>query len=220
MAADLWGVDCGGVSCSARRDIVEWLGDFDVSVMNANETLERSPNAVMCHTRPCAVVGLIQSAEIRQPVLLNNSTCLASLAACVLLDETFDERLGVNLLRTGVQEYLDVTRIDANELIRRIEYAVIRSESQEYPIVNRQLATVDWQRTNDIYHGLPRCEREVLDLLIAMRDPKQIARELGKGYTTVRTQTKNLREKFDVESTQQLVVLMVHTLYQRPASSH
>jgi len=221
MAADLWVVEFAGeVSCTVRHDVANWLAAFDVCVLRVEETLKHKANTDFDRIRPCAVVGLAASAQVSRTVLLERAARLATLAACVIVDETFDERLGGDLLRVGVQEYLDVTRADETELIRRIEYAVVRNESRECQGVGCRLKPVDWQRTNDIYHGLPRREREVLDLLIALRDPKQIARELGTGWTTVRTQTKNIREKFGVASTQQLITLVLHTLYQRPASDH
>ena len=220
MAAELWVVECGGeISEPVRRDVMDWLAGFDVEALTFSESLEQIRDADFCLVPPIAIVGLIHSLEADRQALFERSACLASVAACVMLDVSFDERLGSELLRAGTQDYLDVTRLDADELTRRIEYAVIRSEPRESAIAGPALNDVEWQRVNDVYRGLPQRERQVLDLLIAMRDPKQIARELGTEYTTVRTQTKSLRDKFGVESTQQLVVLMMHALYHRPSAS-
>jgi DNA-binding NarL/FixJ family response regulator len=216
MAADLWMVDFGGEMSEARRgEVMGWLAGFDIATMTSTEAGERLRDGNAKLTRPCAVVGLLHSSEADRRAVLETAECLGAVVACVILDLSFDERLGGELLRGGVQDYLDLTRLDADELIRRIEYAVIRSEPRVPSIAGSVLTAIEWQRVNDVYHGLPRREREVLDLLIAMRDQKQIARELGTKYTTVRTQINNLREKFGVDSTQRLVVLMVHTLYQK-----
>jgi len=219
MAADLWIVDFGGeISETLRGNVIGWLAGFDVVTMTAGEASEQLCDSDTNRARPCAIVGLLHSAEADREAVLETAECLGSLVACVILDLSFDERLGSELLRAGAQDYLNLTRLDAEELIRRIEYAVIRSEARGPSVGGPVLSDLEWQRVNDVYHALPRREREVLDLLIAMRDQKQIARGLGKAYTTVRTQINSLRKKFGVDSTQQLVVLLVHALYHRPTA--
>jgi DNA-binding NarL/FixJ family response regulator len=72
----------------------------------------------------------------------------------------------------------------------------------------------DWKAIYRTYSDLPKCEHHVLDLLVGRKEPKQVARELGVTWHTVRNQISTLQKKFNADSTQELVILIAVALYE------
>jgi len=102
------------------------------------------------------------------------------------------DRVGGLLL--GADDYI-VKPFDANELVARAGRFVSRSSFEP-------------RRRRGDGAELPRLtdrEREVLEMLVAGRRPKQIAQELTISPKTVATHVQNLLRKFDVHSRAELV---------------
>jgi two-component system response regulator FixJ len=75
-------------------------------------------------------------------------------------------------------------------------------------------AEVNWGKLHCIYSELPPRERQVLDLLVGGLEFKQIAASLGSRPATIRVQLAKLRQKFGVQTNQQLVILVVRMFYE------
>lgn len=88
-------------------------------------------------------------------------------------------------------------------------------ESQEafHPLRPLKRDEVDWAAIYRTYCELPPGERLVLDLLVGRNEPKQVARQLGVTWNTVRNQIRSVRKKFAADSIQELVILVAIALY-------
>jgi len=78
--------------------------------------------------------------------------------------------------------------------------------------LNRQ--SHNWVACYQVYLELPPGERQVLDLLLGRLEPKQVARQLGVSWNTIRNQIQSLRTKFAADSVQELVLIVAITLYE------
>ncbi len=144
----------------------------------------------------------------------------------VVVDESYDERFGEGLVEQGVQDYLDVSCLERDQLLRVVSWSILRQAHRPTikPIHHTMepdprlamQADRDWNEIYRVYRELPPREREVAELLINGRDPKQIARQLRLRWTTVRNYIAKLKQRFQTESTQQLVILIVRALYEAP----
>jgi FixJ family two-component response regulator len=90
----------------------------------------------------------------------------------------------------------------------------IESREATHSLTPLHREEIDWEVIYRTYSQLPPCERQVLDLLVERKEPKQVAHELGVSWHTVRNQISTLRKKFDADSTQELVILIVVALYE------
>ena len=90
----------------------------------------------------------------------------------------------------------------------------VELEATVHPLTPLHREEIDWAAIYRTYCDLPPCERQVLDLLVERKEPKQVAHELGVSWHTVRNQISTLRKKFDADSTQELVILIVIALYE------
>jgi len=144
----------------------------------------------------------------------------AAKSPIVILDEGFDEHYGMGLVAQGIEDYIDISLPShRKELRQRLVWSVLRHRVRllrQMPLLHSAAYEncPDWSELYRIYLGLPPRERQVLDLLAAGLEPKQIARRLAIRWSTVRNHVKNLRDKFHAHSVSQLVNLTVRTLYE------
>jgi DNA-binding NarL/FixJ family response regulator len=92
-----------------------------------------------------------------------------------------------------------------------------RVDAAENILVPLNREGIDWTWAYEVYHGLPPCQRQIVDLLIGRLEPKQIAYELDITVSTVRTQLQTVRKKLAVESNHEVALIIANALFERAA---
>lgn len=198
---------------SLRIDrVLTHLDDYDVEVVLGVRSVVARLAVDARH--PAVLVTVVHSQQSDCMSELEDLLLYSVALPIIVVDQAFQSNHGAALVARGAQDYLDASQLNADEFCRRIELAVLRHRPDRKRFPADALPAKDWKELWTVLQSLPSREREVLDLLIAGVIPKRIASRLGTKCQTVINQITRLREKFGADTREQLVIFVLHTMYQ------
>jgi len=180
----------------AIRLLLRSVGIPSRTFLSANEFLEaydpRQPGCLVLDVRMPGMSGLELQARLRE---------MESTLPIIFVTAHGDVPMAVSAVRTGAMDFIQKPFRD-QELLDKIQEALeadarVRSERQ------------DLEGIQDRLDALTPREREVLDLVVAGKANKNIARALGISQRTVEIHRARVMEKMGVRSVSMLVQLVM-----------
>lgn len=205
-AADVWIVNAGYKTGAAQ--VASLLGDYQLAAVSATELSSLSD----CEARPAVLIAVIDSWRTDGKRLLDVLALHASELPIVVIDQSFNTPFARQLAAQGIQDYLGPRDLDSERLTVCVSFAVVRHGHQSVRKLRPLLAArpdLDVHALRQIVNALRPSEREVFDLLITCYSNAELGVRLGKSRQTIINQIGGLKQHFDVNSREELILISI-----------